>query len=1022
MFDQLRGRVEAFPTGDPDGPFASKSRIFELIHGIELRQAELEQQVEDLKRAHREASNLHREYEDLYELAPCGYITLNRQGRITRANFTAVRLLGVEREFMLKSGFSQFTAEGWGDIYRTVREKAAATGERQRIHLPLKNENGGSIRWVRAEIHADRDHREALLQWRMALTDITEQKTAEDAKELERRANSALLKAIPDMMFRMDRNGLFLDYKADQSDLYAQSIDTIIGKKNRDLVPREFADLIEEKIKKTLLSGQTQVFESQLPIPGKGIREYETRMVKINENEVFAIVRDITDRKEAEAAVRESEQVMRYIIKHDPNAIAVFDRQMRYIAVSDRFLQDYNVIEDEILGKHHYEVFPEIPERWREIHRRVIQGATERNDDDWFERPDGSITYNRWECRPWYRADGSIGGMIAYTEVTTERKLAEKALKKSKALLDATGRMARVGGWELDAETSVLSWTDEIYRIHEVPFEYELSPKRVIRFYHPEDRQELSHSLQQALDHGEPFDLELRFTSARGRPMWVRTICRPQVENGRTVKLFGTFQDITERKTAELALRESEKRYRSLVENQTDLVSRFKPDGTFVYVNQVFCDFFGQTKAKLIGSKWQPLSENEDRPHVQKKLKELSPSNPSIAVENRTRSGKGEIHWIHFVNTGLFDSQGNLMEIQSVGRDITVRRWAEEALRKKQQMLTHTERSASIGSWEWETDTDTVTWSDEMYRIFKLDPEKAAPNWDDQQELYSPEDFDRLSRAVNAAVCEGKAYELELRILRKDDKTRVCTARGIAEIENGGRAVRLFGSLQDITERKKTETALQEALAEKEVLLREIHHRVKNNMQVITGLLRMHSRKTDDTHLLSVFHDCRDRIDAMALIHEALYQSEDLARIDFEAYLKKLCRNLSQAHDAGGKRIQLKTDLCNLVMSMDQGIAVGMVIAELVTNAFKHAFPLGTGGTVWIRLSRPSRRAIELIVADNGIGLPPDMDIQHPASLGLRLVTGAVTRELGGSIQLDRNGGARFLIRFTCEENSRRRP
>ncbi len=129
-------------------------------------------------------------------------------------------------------------------------------------------------------------------------------------------------------------------------------------------------------------------------------------------------------------ALRESEEMMRYIIKHDPNAIAVYDRDLRYIAVSDRYLRDYEV-EYDVLGKHHYEVFPEMPQRWREVHQRVLQGAVEKNDDDSFERPDGSITCNRWECRPWYRADGSIGGMITYTEVTTERKLAELALRQS---------------------------------------------------------------------------------------------------------------------------------------------------------------------------------------------------------------------------------------------------------------------------------------------------------------------------------------------------------------------------------------------------------------------------------------------------------------------------------------------------------------------------------------------------------------------------------------------------------------
>ncbi len=139
---------------------------------------------------------------------------------------------------------------------------------------------------------------------------------------------------------------------------------------------------------------------------------------------------DITNQKENEILLRESEEIMRYIVKNDPNAIAVFDTNLNYIVTSDRYLQDYNINAESIIGKHHYEVFPEIPQRWRDIHKRCLEGAIEKNDDDSFIRQDGSTTYNRWEVRPWYKPDGRIGGIITYTEVTTERKLAEKEILK----------------------------------------------------------------------------------------------------------------------------------------------------------------------------------------------------------------------------------------------------------------------------------------------------------------------------------------------------------------------------------------------------------------------------------------------------------------------------------------------------------------------------------------------------------------------------------------------------------------
>ncbi|MEA1922056.1 MAG: histidine kinase dimerization/phosphoacceptor domain -containing protein [Pseudomonadota bacterium] len=215
---------------------------------------------------------------------------------------------------------------------------------------------------------------------------------------------------------------------------------------------------------------------------------------------------------------------------------------------------------------------------------------------------------------------------------------------------------------------------------------------------------------------------------------------------------------------------------------------------------------------------------------------------------------------------------------------------------------------------------------------------------------------------------------------------------------------------------KRAEKRVAASLKEKEVLLREIHHRVKNNMQVIVSLLRMHSRQLNvgDTRLGQIFDDCRDRVNAMSLIHEALYQSEDLARIDFEDYLKKLCRNLSRAYNASGQGIVVTVERCNVALGMDQSLAVGMVISELVANAFKHAFSPGRGGIVSVSLSGIAGEEVELIVADNGKGLPPEIDIQKLSSLGLRLVVAAITRELGGSIEVERNGGTRFIIHFKC--------
>ncbi len=284
-------------------------------------------------------------------------------------------------------------------------------------------------------------------------------------------------------------------------------------------------------------------------------------------------------------------------------------------------------------------------------------------------------------------------------------------------------------------------------------------------------------------------------------------------------------------------------------------------------------------------------------------------------------------------------------------------------------------------------------------------------------EMYGTDFFEGSDRALiadrmKAVFIEGTA-EADATLVTKDGRRIPYYFTGSRK-EIGGRN-HLVGLGINITERRKAEEQIAASLEEKEVLLREIHHRVKNNMQVIVSLLRMHSRRIDDERLQKIFDDCRDRINAMSLIHEALYQSENLAQIDLQDYVGKLCQNLSQAYSTSGNGITVTVDGSTTALDIDQGVAVGMVISELISNAFLHAFPLGNGGMVSVSLSHLKGREIELIVQDNGQGLPPEIDILNPPSLGLRLVAAAVTRELGGSLEVERDGGTRVIIRFKCK-------
>ncbi|GAB6043901.1 sensor histidine kinase [Endothiovibrio diazotrophicus] len=205
---------------------------------------------------------------------------------------------------------------------------------------------------------------------------------------------------------------------------------------------------------------------------------------------------------------------------------------------------------------------------------------------------------------------------------------------------------------------------------------------------------------------------------------------------------------------------------------------------------------------------------------------------------------------------------------------------------------------------------------------------------------------------------------------------------------------------------------LSRSLREKEVLLREIHHRVKNNMQVISSLLNMQADGIDDPHTCQALRESRDRVRSMALVHEKLYRTEQFSRLDFAEYLRSLTAAIARSSGALAERVEIRFELEPVELELDTAVYCGLVTNELITNAFEHAYPGGRAGVLRIALRRAGDGAIELVVADDGCGLPEELAVGESATLGLRLVTNLVERQLGGELRIGRDGGSRFHIRF----------
>ena len=287
--------------------------------------------------------------------------------------------------------------------------------------------------------------------------------------------------------------------------------------------------------------------------------------------------------------------------------------------------------------------------------------------------------------------------------------------------------------------------------------------------------------------------------------------------------------------------------------------------------------------------------------------------------------------------------------------------------------------------------------------------------------FYPKEDIEagKPERALEIAVSEGR-FEEEGWRLRKDG-SRFWASVLVTALRDERGNLRGFSKVtRDISERKLAEDRIKASLEEKEILLREIHHRVKNNMQVVISLLRLQSDKIKDQQYVEMLKESQDRIKSMALIHEKLYQSEDFANIDFDGYVKALVNSLFVSHGANPDKIASKIEIKDISLGLDYAIPCGLIINELVSNSLKYAFPNEREGEIRIGLQKTSENEVELTVSDNGIGIPEELDFGTIESLGLDLVKVLAEHQLGGKIELKRAGGTSFSFRFTVKTDRAR--
>ena len=572
-----------------------------------------------------------------------------------------------------------------------------------------------------------------------------------------------------------------------------------------------------------------------------------------------------------------------------------------------------------------------------------------------------------------------------------------------------------------------------------------------LEFVHPDSKELLLKNLA-AIKEGEPrSNNEYRFTTNNGDEVWLET-CGTKIEfGGRSADLV-TFSDITEKKRVTEALQyrlDLEELIATISTEFINLPSDKIDEGIYKALKNIG-EFCGADRSYVILNdgtmnnthEWCADGIESLKEHLQKtavpftwRMDQLKKGVVQIRVGNLSEKAQSdalcELGRIQsLVNVPIF-SKGVLFGFCGLDAVSKERVWSADTVAMLKMVAeifanalerNRSEKALRISEEEFrlafENAKDAIFWADPETGVIMrcnkaaetlLEKKREDIIGHHQTEMHPPEETVYYADVFKDHVQLKEVDNAEAEVITASGK-RVPVYISSSFTEVGGKSV-LQGIFRDITDRKNVENKIKASLKEKEVLLKEIHHRVKNNMQVISSLLNLQSAYITDHSLLDMFKDTQNRIQSMALVHENLYHSETFAEIDFKTYINRLTDDIFRSYRVDRKNIVLVIDTKKSFLNMDIALPCGLIINELVSNALKHAFP-GGKGEITITLSIHGK-TVELKVADNGVGIPDEIDFKTTESLGLQLVTILAEEQLEGSIQLMREEGTTFVIQFT---------
>lgn len=613
---------------------------------------------------------------------------------------------------------------------------------------------------------------------------------------------------------------------------------------------------------------------------------------------------------------------------------------------------------------------------------------------------DGQIRHIEVHGAFFHDSQGTPLKMVGVVWDVTHQKEAEAELKDLSDRLTLATRAANVGIWEYDVASRKLYWDSAALEIYGLTgSEMSTYDEWQLRL-HPEDRNVINAGFFAAVETENSYSGEFRIKRADGEERYVKTLGLVERNAANLpIRVVGVNWDITEQKLADDKLRASEARYRSIVEDQPAMVFRVDKDFCLTFSNNSFNRTFGHNSDQL--GLLSAVLPDRHQSVLRQFLESVFESRTNDRLEMLLDSTR-KLQWIEWTAIPIQDRFGHITEIQVIGDDITDRKKLEHQQKRLDRIVRESYNEIYLFNdttftFEYANDSalKNLGYSQEELYLMKLTDLFHYPNEMALQILLDTlrtNETDRLRLQMRHCRKDGTYYDLDTLIqYAGDDNAFVAIAT-------------------DITGKLQTEKKLLATVREKELLVKEIHHRVKNNLQLISSIMYIKQSSVADSGTKHFISELREKIHAMALIHERLLQSENLNQVEMSDYLGKLISGLKNSTCQEEKSIEISARIDKVVLDIDSAIYCALLVNELVTNAVKHAFRSMDRGKIDVGL-RYKEGIFTLIVSDNGLTMPEEFGPGRSNSFGMSLVD-ILGKQVGGTLQVRREQGTTFEITF----------